>query len=216
MAVFIGCAKIIGKPKSLVALPLLLSAASFAIIPFFVSWTGVMLFSVSSSLVFYSMILLRQKRESKKQDRRQHKLLRSKISLNKPLAVTVLFFCFMSFFLALRNSNISFIVALIGFFVVSFFVFREILEFTTKHSQYVLAISLVLGLIFLEIAWVLSFWPLESFSLSVILLSIAVALLNMIENAINKTMTRVSVLENIGLIIITTLAVSLTTNWMLV
>jgi len=184
--------------------------------PFFVSWIGVLLFSIFSSGIFYSLLFFRQKIESKKQDRRQHEFLRNKISFNKPLIIAVLPFCFLAIFLVLKNSNISFVVALSSFFIVSFISCKEILEFNTKHSQYAIITALVLGFVLLEVAWALAFWPLESFSLVVMLLSVAIALLNIAENAINKTTTRMSLVENIGIVFVVILAVSLTTNWMMV
>ncbi len=211
-----GCMKIIGKPKRLVIMPMLLVVASFAVIPFFVSWIGVFLFSVFSSAIFYALLFLRQKRESKKQGRRQHELLRSKIAFNKPLVIIVLSLCFLALFLNLRNSNISFWFALVVFFVVSFLSFKEILRLNTNHNQCVTIISLVSGLVFLEIAWALSFWPLESFSLMVILLSVAIALLNIFEETINKKITYISLIKNLGIIAIAIAAISLTTHWTLV
>ncbi|TRZ78082.1 hypothetical protein D4R87_01435 [bacterium] len=216
IAILFGCVKIIGKPRRLLIMPLLLSVAFFIIMPFFVSYIGIFLFSVFSSLIFYFLLLLRQKHENKKQDRRQHELLRSKIAFNKPLVIIVLSLCFLSLFLTLRNSNISFSVALAGFFIVSYISFKEILEFNTKHNQCVTIISLVLGLVFLEIAWVSAFLPLESFSLTVILLSVAVALINIVEDTLNKKITSISLIKNLGIIVIAIMAVSVTTNWMLV
>jgi len=135
---------------------------------------------------------------------------------SKPLIIAVLPFCFLSIFLILKNSNISFAVALSIFFIIFFISCKEILEFNTGHSQYTLITALVLGLILLEVAWTLAFWPLESFSLMVILLSVAIVLLNIAEGAINKTITRISLVKNIGIVFIIILAVSLTTNWMMV
>jgi len=216
IGILIGCLKIIGKPRRLVIIPMFLSVASFAIMPFFVSWIEVFLFSIFSSTIFYFLLFFRQKIESKKQDRRQHELLRGKMPFSKPLIIAVLPFCFLSIFLILKNSNISFAVALSIFFIIFFISCKEILEFNTGHSQYTLITALVLGLILLEVAWTLAFWPLESFSLMVILLSVAIVLLNIAEGAINKTITRISLVKNIGIVFIIILAVSLTTNWMMV
>jgi len=86
---------------------------------------------------------------------------------------------FITFFLwtsgigkAYLNFNISVSLAMILLFVVIIFLFYQSSKISNPESPHLLFYSLVIGFMMTELAWTLSFWPLEHFSIGATLLVI--------------------------------------------
>lgn len=84
---------------------------------------------------------------------------------------------FITFFLwtsgiskACLNFNISVSLAMVLLFVVIALLFHQSLKISNPESSHPLFYSFVIGFMMTELAWVLSFWPLEHFSIGATLL----------------------------------------------
>lgn len=214
--------KIVGKSLFFAALPSLFVVSSFLLLPFLApkSWACGFIFFCAAGLGL--LLFLRQiivNRESPK-DRRKHPIFRKKIILSKTAAVLAMYIGFAGLFAILENIEVQFWAVLLAFFIIGSTVSSEFLSlgaFIREKRQNlgwnILIFSLCLGMVALQLAWAIAFWPLGFFSLSIILLSVFFAVLDIAEQIIAGEFSPARALYNSGAALIAILLAVCTSKW---
>lgn len=211
-----GIAKVIGKNKALIFLPVLLITASFILSPFFsydISFFG---FLALISATFAMMLFLRQeiKNNENPEDRRSHPRLRESFAFNKSLAAVVMGVCFLAVFAIQENTELPFWIGLLGFFIIAYLISWEVFKFNFKSSRDVKFIAFISGFIAMEFAWALSFWPLGYFSNAMILLALNYAFISVIDAALQEKISSRKIAIDIGIALAAILIIAGTSRWL--
>lgn len=240
IALLVLIAMTVGKSLFFVSLPAILAISSFLLLPFLSPDSWVYGFIVLDVSIFTLSLYLRKNILDKEnpQDRRSHPIFRKKAALDKTLAITVLIISYTGLFAIVlfpmeENEYVSFWMILLGFFAASSIIFWEILKLSEKRSErtliaasakkiekipaemdkIIILASLSLGLIALEAAWALSFWPLGFFSSGIALVGIMFAFLDIFEQILFRNISFLRIIYDIGIAISAILMVAMTTKW---